>query len=261
MHNTIIICFLTVRPSKLCYELCKEILEDHDDSIYRGYICIDDNAYQIPNYDEKIPIIQIDNDECEYNGFKNTVTYCKNRACSRDKALYYFCKLEKEYQYIWFIEEDVFIPSKTTIPYLDDKYKTGDLITSSHDILQTTKTKWSFAKRAFEEFADYCAPPYANGMVCAIRVSRMLMMFIEEYADFFNTLHFCEVLFNTLAMKNNLEIVISEELSSIEFQKVWKIDNIKQRYLYHPIKDICIQSEYRKFIRNIQNNEKIKNPP
>lgn len=250
MCDKIIICFLTFRPKQLFYELCKEILEDCDQT-HQGYICIDDNSYEIPNYDGKIPIIQIDNTECETNGFKNTVTYCKDQACSRDKALYYFCKLETDYRYIWFIEEDVFIPSKMTIPYLDDKYSVGDLITSAHDIIETTDHSWYYAKRAFEEFSEYYAPPYAKSLVCAIRVSRKMMEYIEEYADFYNTLHFCEILFNTLAMKNDLEIIIPEELSTILFQNVWKTNYIDRTYLYHPIKDMFIQSEYRKQIRNI----------
>lgn len=258
MTKKTMVCFLTFRPTQKFYELCKEVLEESD---YQGYICIDDNSYQIPNYDGKIPIIQIDNEECEFNGFKNTVTYCKNRACSRDKALYYFCKLEKEYQYIWFIEEDVFIPSKTTLPYLDDKYRSGDLITSPHDIIDSPENRWFYSKRAFEEFEDYCAPPYAKSLVCAIRVSRKMMDCVEHYADFYNTLPFCEILFNTLAMKNNLEIVIPQELSTIVFQKEWIFKYINRRYLYHPIKDMSVQSEFRSFVRNIQRNEQIKNPP
>jgi len=258
MTNKKIVCFLTFRPTQTFYELCKAILED---SNYQGYICIDDNSYQIPNYDGKIPIIQINNEECEANGFKNSVTYCRNQACSRDKALYYFCKLEKEYRYIWFIEEDVFIPSKTTLPRLDDKYGSGDLVTSSHDIIETVTHDWFFSKRAFEEFADYCAPPYAKSLVCAIRVSKKMMDCIEEYADFYNTLHFCEIIFNTLAVKNNLEIIIPEELSTIVYQKEWQINDINQRNLYHPIKDMFIQSEYRDFIRNDRTFDKFKNPP
>ena len=257
MPNKKIICFLTFRPSYEYYELCKEILEDNK---YQGYICIDDNSYQIPNYDGRIPIIQIDNEECEMAGFLNTVTCCRNRACSRDKALYYFCKLEKKYRYIWFIEEDVFIPSKTTIPDLDDKYKTGDLVTSSHSIMENINFDWFFTKHTFEEFQYSIEPPYAKSLICAIRVSKKMMDLIEEYADFYNILPFCETLFNTLALKNDLEVVTPEELSTIVFRKDWEQKHINLHYLYHPIKEMEIQLKYRTLVRNIQLNKNRLNP-
>jgi hypothetical protein len=254
MNN--IICFLTYRPNDTYYNLCKEVLDQN----FRVYICIDDNDYEIPNYDGKIPIIKIRREECEDAGFKNTVTCCKDIACSRDKALYYFCKIEKKYDYIWFLEEDVFIPSKTTIPYLDNKYK-GDLITSSHEIIETNTYPWYFTRRTFDEYKEIFEPPYAKSMICAIRVSRKMMDAIEEYAAFYKTLHFCETIFNTLALKNNLTVVCPPELSTIVYRKDWKLNQINRHYLYHPIKDMNIQSEYRAYILNIQKSETLKNPP
>ena len=68
------------------------------------YICIDKNDYVIPNYNNEINIIQIDNKVCEDAGFKSTVVWLNNKACSRDKALYYFCKHDIEFEYLWLIE-------------------------------------------------------------------------------------------------------------------------------------------------------------
>jgi len=117
-----IICFLTVHPSTLFYNFCKRLKNEK----YDVYICIDDNNYNIPNCDDgNINILKLENKLCEDAGFKNTVTYCKNRACSRDKALYYFCKNDIDFQYIWFIEEDVFIPRISTLINIDNKYDTG----------------------------------------------------------------------------------------------------------------------------------------
>ena len=246
-----IICFLTFQPSASYYNLCKELLNG---TKYDGYICIDDNNYDIPNYDGKISIIKIDNEESENEGFKNSVTYFKDRACSRDKALFYFCKLETEYNYIWFLEEDVFVPSKNTIPNLE-KYQ-GDLLCSTNDIIENLQCEWFFTKRTFNEYKGIFAPPYAKSMVCAIRVSRKLMVLVEEYADYYKTFSFCETMFNTLALKNDLEITCPQELSTIVFQKDWKINRINRRNLYHPIKDMDIQMEYRNHIRNCE----IRNP-
>ena len=255
--SKIIICFLTYRPNNMYYNLCKEVLDKNN---YKAYIFIDDDDYEIPNYDGKIPIIRIKKEECENAGFKNTVSFCNGGACSRDKALYYFCKFEKSYDHIWFLEEDVFIPSKTTIPYLDDKYD-GDLLTSTNDIIDTIKYEWHFTKSTFFDYKDSFPPPYVRSMICAIRVSRKMMDAIEEYADYYNTLQFCETIFNTIALKHDLKVVCPTELSTIVYRKDWKINRINRHHLYHPIKDITIQSEYRAYIRNIQNAESLKNPP
>ena len=85
-----IICFLTVRPSKLFYDFCKKINCKNN---YNIYICIDDNYYSIPKYDCAIEIIKINNELCELAGYKSSVMNHNNKAVSRDKALYYFNKI------------------------------------------------------------------------------------------------------------------------------------------------------------------------
>jgi hypothetical protein len=77
-----IICFLTVRPCCLFYNFVKKL-----QNIGNVYICIDDNNYQIPNYDNEIKIIQMDSKLCEDSGFKSTVLWVKDRAFARYKAL------------------------------------------------------------------------------------------------------------------------------------------------------------------------------
>ena len=236
-----IICFLTVRPSKLFYDFCKQLKGPK----YDIYICIDDNSYSIFNCDNDITIIKINNQDCENAGFKNTVTYCKNKACSRDKALYYFCNNNIDFNYIWFIEEDVFIPNTDTILNIDNKYINSDLLCQSNTILydKANSDNWYHWKRVFNECE--LELPYCNSMVCAIRCSKKLLNIIQNYAVKYKTLFFCEVIFNTLAFQNNLEIIIPDELQTIVFRRNWKIDEIKKTHLYHPIKDIALQYKYR----------------
>ncbi len=60
-------CFLTVSPNELFYDFIKMLPYSEN-----TYICIDNNNYNIPNYDGKIKIIKINNEICEKSGFKNT---------------------------------------------------------------------------------------------------------------------------------------------------------------------------------------------
>jgi hypothetical protein len=234
-----IICFLTVTPNELFLNFCKKLKSQN----YYIYVVIDNNNYEIKN-DDEIIIIQIDNKICEDAGYKNTVTYCKNRACSRDKALYYFCNHDIDYKYIWFIEEDVFIPDVFTILEIDNKYLSGDLL-SSKNIIINNNSEWPHTNRVIQECQSKIELPYYKSMVCAVRCSKLLLSYIHEYATNNKTLFFCEVLFNTLAFKNNLEIINPSELSTIIYKYNWEKKDIQKSNLYHPIKDIQKQYEYR----------------
>ncbi len=89
------ICFLTVKPSKLFCDFCEKLKSD----MYDVYICVDNNSFNV-QLSEKYIVIKEDNLVCEKLGFKNSVTYCKNKACSRDKALYYFSIKDTSYDYV-----------------------------------------------------------------------------------------------------------------------------------------------------------------
>lgn len=254
-----IICFLTLRPNKLFYDFCKTLMRDN----YEIYICIDDNSYNIPDYDNIIKIIKVDNQECENAGFKNSVLYFKNRACSRDKALYYFCKNDMEYKYIWFIEEDVFLPTKDIINNLDNKYPEGDLLCREHRSISLNNYKgtrrYIYQDNIFKFAKNDPNFPFANllnninigqkeytvGMICVVRLSKKLMNIINNFATQYKTLFIDEALFSTLSYKNNLSVVLPGEFNTLLFKKDWRKHDININNLYHPIKDINLHYEYR----------------
>lgn len=236
-----IICFLTVRPNQLFYNFVKK-LPNSD----RIYICIDDNDYEIPKYDKKIKIIKVDNKICEANGFKGTLTSLspkwKDRAAARDKALYYFSNSNIKYDNIWFIEEDVFIPSIHTITEIDKKYIDGDLLVSKNSVIHTDSSEWMWPRLKNEILLPY---PHACAMICAIRCSKKILMNIKEYADKHHCLFTDEALFNTIALQNKLDIKVIKELSTIVWRRNWEKSDILQTHLYHPIKEISKQYQYR----------------
>lgn len=233
-----ILCFLTKRPCILFYDFCKKLKNEN----YDIYIFIDDNNYDIPNCDNLINIIKIDNKICEDSGFKSSVYYFDNKSCSRDKSLYYFCKNNIDYEYIWFIEEDVFIPSIKTIENIDNKYTCGDLLVESHKIIYKKDTTWHWNKINNQIRID---PPYASSMICAIRCSKKILQCINDYVIKYNNLFMDEALFNTLALQNNLDVKVIDELSTIIYKYDWQKEDIKKENLYHPIKSISVQYNYR----------------
>lgn len=236
-----ILCFLTVRPNKLVLNFYKKLKNEG----YDVYVFIDDNSYFIKTqlYDE-LKIIKINNNICEDAGFKSSVLFFTNKSTSRDKALYYFCKNDIDYQYIWFIEEDVFIPNEYTIQNIDKKYTDVDLLVKEHDIIyekQENIWHWDLVNSQIK-----IDPPYATSMICAIRCSKTLIKCINSYVNKYGGLFLDETLFNTIALHNNLHIKPIIELSPILFRHNWKKKEINENYLYHPIKSIDMQYHYRK---------------
>jgi hypothetical protein len=246
MNN--IICVLSVKPCIKVYNFFKEMKLQTN---YEIFIVIDDNNYDIPDYDGFIKIIKIDNKLCEEQGYKSTLLSLNNKACSRDKALYYFNNIYTEYDYIFFVEEDVFIPNIFTIKNINDKYITGDLLVGGHNIITEYKNNWHWS---FIHTQMNLNLPYANSMICAIRCSKKMMNSIKEYAIKYNNLFMDEALFNTLAIHNNLEVKTIYELKDIVYCKEWELNEISINHLYHPIKNIEQQYNYREKLKYCNNN-------
>lgn len=236
----IIKCFLTVAPNELFYNFVKQ-LPDIDNT----YICIDNNKHNIPNYDNKVKIIKIDNKIAEDNGFKNTHSRIKG-STSREKALYYFYINDLSYNHIWFIEEDVFIPTLDTIKNIDLKYPDNDLLVRNHEICNEKRTNWHW-NLVNEQLRGKIDLPYAWALgagICAIRCSKKFLECIFNYALKHKTLFFCEVMFNTLSLHNNLDVKDIDELKTIVYRKKdgWQKHEIDVNNLYHPVK--CMNKQY-----------------
>ena len=236
MSNNII-CFLTVKPSEQFYNFVKEL--PNPENIY---ICIDYKKYIIPNYNNEIKIIKVDSNLCIENGYYGTVKKYAHTAVSRDKALYYFCKNDIDFDNIWFIEEDVFVPTINTIKNIDKKYPNFDLLSASHHITNRKRNDWQWK---FINQQIKLKPPYASSMICAIRCSKKLLECIKNYVERYNSLFMDEALFNTLALQNRLNVNTIPELSTIHYRKKWGYKSINKTNLYHPIKNTRKQSKIR----------------
>jgi len=242
-----IICFLTLRPCELFYNFVKQL--PNSENIF---ICIDDNNYEIPGYDGKIPIIKYNNTLTQSKGYKSTYLWKDTVSISRDKALYHFCENDIEYDNIWFLEEDVFIPTLNTIMDLDNKYQQGDLLVSAHEIFDNdietlsnlqwpNEWHWKHVSRQIK-----LSKPYAKSMICAIRCSKKMLNSIKKYAQKHRNLFLDECLFNTIAMHDELDIKVIPELNTITWNNEWSKELIKPHNLYHPVKCLQTQYEFRK---------------
>ena len=245
---------------------------------FEVFFFIDDNEYKVEKC-LKARYIQIDEKECIRYGFYNFAPPPKCGAW--DKALYYFCRLHNDYANVWFVEDDVFIPNCQTLLDIDRRYGDSDIISAPNIVNRAgLLDDWHWWKHIPDRMLP---PPWCKAMVCGVRLSNELLKSVNEFIEahstrlritneiskLYNTsvrrrvasllgfkikkkhlkYLFIEYIFHTIALHNNKRIVGAEELESIVWRKVWRVQDMNEECLYHPIKDIAAHEFYRVQIR------------
>lgn len=230
------------------------------------YFIID--SCTIPDFvvkEDGLNFITISDNESVQHGFHNCMvtgqkvnTLLAKNPISYDKLLYYFCRVEKETDFMFVFEDDVFIPSVSTIANLLTLYNEYDLITPNHFYKNDEVWDWHW-----KSVLDKIKPPYYFSMVSAMGISRKLLNVIDNYVVKNNTLFFTEIMFNTLAYQNKLKVTDAFELKSVVWQGAWGVNEfaLLPNNVFHPKKDLenfqYYRSEQEKLIKSlipIENN-------
>jgi len=231
------VCLICFKPDETWFEFLSTFTE------YDVYVVIDDNTvdYKKKYSDYKnIHIIQIDNEECEKNGFKKMTITVGKLICGWDKAMYYFSSVNMRYKYVWFFEDDVFFHNEKTLMNIDSKYN-GDLLSNKRNLTYVSGKKfWHWGKIDMK-----FPPPYYRAMACCIRLSKKMLSKIKDYADNHDTLFFLEAMFPTLCAKMNLLNETPDEFENIVYRRKYADKDIDEHNLYHPLKDFGKHTYYR----------------
>jgi hypothetical protein len=226
---------------------------------YKIFILCDDNNCDT-NFiiNTNIEIIKIPDEESYNNGYKNSNCCIKKNPSAWDKVFYYFGKKNLNYDNVWILEDDVFVPNNDIFYNLDIKYKNADLLCKSnidYKIDNLENKKWSSAHKKHNL-------PWFKSMVCCCRISKKLFSKIVKYVEQKNELFFIETMIPTIANHKKLSIIEIEELMYIEpkphpgnryrqvinGKNVWmtkSIDDVKKNYFYHPVKNLELHEKYR----------------
>lgn len=234
----------------LCKTPNKEFLDFYaslKNNNYDVYIFIDDNNYQILN-SQGLNFIQIDTADSIQNGFhlfSGLITDCG----AWDKAIYYFSTFNTAYNFVWFIEDDVFIPNKDIIRLIDEKYLEEDVLCQDHTRNldgDEGMQGWMWWVHITKEVMP---PPWGKSMMCASRLSSKLLKTVKNFiSDNKNANKFIEYFFVTLASQNNLRVKPIPELKKIVYSHPWNSDDLSHTELIHPIKDLSLHTGYRKLL-------------
>lgn len=199
-----------------------------------------------------ITFIQIGDQECEQHGYYNSDYYFKP-VVATDRAFYYFNRINKKYNHIWFCEDDVFMQNIQSISQLDQQYPSADLIAPNIEMnIDGQADGWPH----WQNIEGTLPLPWAHHIICLTRISRELMNKVDQFVQQHHKLIYKEILFHTLAVHNNMSIVTPPELSKIRYPEEWDILDILgdrergESYIYHPIKDLQKHVDLRKADKN-----------
>jgi hypothetical protein len=241
------ICFLTRQPSAETIQFALQLAQRIPSSI-DVFIVVDDNTVTLPLIaSSTLRFLQFNETVSTNDGFQEVNTFGTGRKCSAwDKALYYFSKVSIHHSFVWFVEDDVFIPSVQAFISLHELYSSSyDLVTPG--IMYNTDGHldgWQHWPLAVEAFSL----PWVAGMACAIGCSRRLLTLVDEYAQWRGQLAFLEFFFHTLAIQDSrMKIVAPPELITIVYSQEYTFEAAQARpnNWWHPMKNRTRQKEWR----------------
>jgi hypothetical protein len=230
---------LTHRPHEAWLDFLQQCQSQAPD--YEFYVVVDDYDFKtVPR--KGITYVQISDAESERAGFTYSNFFVKDgRPSAWDKALYWACKQSRHGQ-VWFVEDDVYIPTFSVIKRLDQLYPVTDILSERNEINATGEIKWHYKTQA----DGIVSPPWAASMVCATRLSRRVLAEVDAWVANHKKLLFIELMFNTFAAQKGYTVATPPELKTIVYRYPWCGYDMDGDHLYHPVKKIEHHALFRR---------------
>lgn len=231
------ICIICNKPNPVLIEFYRKFV------IYDIYLIIDDNTTEYKSEYENVKYVQINNIHCTNYGIQNLSTITLRKPVSGwDKALFFFIYINKNYENIWFIEDDIFIYDENTLRTIDEKNPVADIIcNSSFEEAKLDEWLWNWIRVEFQ-------PPYYCGMMCACRMGRKMLDALKDYSIRHKTLFFLEACFPIIAKKYDLQYANPEEIKTVTHRNQFAIEEFNRTNIFHPAKDIILNEKIREHI-------------
>lgn len=219
---------------------------------YDVFFIIDNNEENVDVSEYKnINFIKLNNSYVERKNYINSSSIYLNfnKVIGWDKALLFFYELLNSnlhcsYKHIWFLENDVWFFNENTLINIDNKYENSDLLTNTCGETMNINS-WPLNQTILHE--DY---KYYKAMVCGSRFSKKMLEVINNYVMEFKTLFFIELMFPTLAVRNNLIYHCPDELKTLYDINNFKYKHYNKSNLFHPIKSFDEQNKIRFYLNN-----------
>ena len=224
---------LCYKPSHVWFQFLNQFTS-HD-----TYVVIDDNTTDyktLYSQYKHVHILQCDDTISKSKGYQNSSVNLPKPITAWDKAFYFFCETTAEkYDHVWFLEEDVFVYNEQTLETINTQYPTSDLICNQILSKLNERNRWKW----WHLIDKYFQSELHRGMVCACRLSKQMLIYVQKFVLAHNTLSFIECLIPTLAKQYYCEIHSPLEMSNLVYRYTWDATNVNTKtQLYHPLKNL-----------------------
>ncbi len=266
MQNNKALCVI----SKDYEETWLEFLNEFNN--YDVYFLIDKNdiSYKDHTTFSKVKIIQIENQECEKAGYIHAgdIPAYTSPVLGWDKALYYFGNINNNYEYVWFLEDDVFLKSEYTVKQIDDQNLIEDLLafnTVEHKLEtgeQYPNIWWwhsIYLKNLNQKNSEGLKSPFYMSLTFHARLSKTLLTKIKEHASVYNTLYFHEAIIPSICARYNLKYrnldsfnPVSQPSSELPIDSKQLMFTTHKDSFFHPVKNKQEQKQRRLQLRSIE---------
>ena len=171
--------------------------------------------------------LQVNQSVCINRGFWQLDVFHAGAPSGRDKSLYAFTQWYPHYEFVWLIEEDVFIPSieafldlhRLAMPDRSHLRAAADVVTSPVPtrlpLQNVNVSEWHWDKVV--PLASRVLPPTFNvtaGYVCVLGLSRTFLVLADEFALTHGRFFFLESFFTTMGSFWNLSVLLPAQLDS-----------------------------------------------
>lgn len=262
------VCFMSIGFTQTTYNIGKAIAKSKELNISVFYIVDLVESFEVWESEGGVTMVALNQSISDdgyvgagavYNLIKNTDIIDNTRkVIAWEKGLYLFLKLKKYFDMVWFIEDDVYIPSVQAFKnlYLKSIDRNADLVIRSN--FENNEGKWQsqvknkHGKKVLKNEWHWhflkdnvlLPPPWYGSMACAVGMSTIMLNSLENYRLKRGHFEFIEVFFNTLAMHEHLNVYVPDELRTIQYRANWTCEHTISMPLnwFHPIKD---KSQYR----------------
>jgi hypothetical protein len=243
------ICLITIRPNKIWLNFLNNF-ENYDIYVVVDDLITDyDDCNDYKNIYPNIQFIKVSDDECRHRGYIHssympTSSLVFNEIIAWDRALCYFTNMNKNYEHVWFFEDDVFFYSEETLLQIELKHRDADLLCKEKN--QEPKAgEWDW----FWPVIQINFPgPYFHSPICAIRLSKTYLEKLDEYIIMNKKLAFIEALLPSIAYYNNLKVELVDEFNQIHWRRDWQLSDLNKNDIFHPMKNMEQQREMRELI-------------
>jgi hypothetical protein len=225
------LCALTTSRSLINWKWLHQ-LHKHGIAVY---ILEDKDENQL-HVKSNITFLSIESEMTRSNGYSNA-NLVPRTVWAWDKALFYFTKVSLSYEFVWFIEYDVYVPS---LKAFLDVHKTAMHDRSDLVVKDNIEVDSSWGHSNLRVARLHIDRPWYHSLVCAAGLSRRLLSDVLEYTSTNHQLDFIEVLFNTIRHHKKYNLYRPHQFQTIQFHDKGHINckdaTTHSDMWYHPIK-------------------------